>query len=63
MRKTFVMLIGMAMLPVADLAVAQAPTYPDKTIRIVVPFPVGGIADTLGAKSARGLPRPGVSRW
>ena len=55
MRKTFVMLIGMAMLPVADLAVAQAPTYPDKTIRIVVPFPVGGIADSFGREIGKKL--------
>ena len=55
MRMTFAMLIGMAMLPVADLAVAQAPTYPDKTIRIVVPFPVGGIADTFGREIGKKL--------
>jgi tripartite-type tricarboxylate transporter receptor subunit TctC len=48
MRKTIAMLIGMAMLPISCLAHAQAPTYPDKPIRIVVPFPVGGIADTFG---------------
>ncbi len=55
MRKTIAMLIGAAMLPMATLASAQAPTYPDKPIRIVVPFPVGGIADTFGREIGRKL--------
>jgi tripartite-type tricarboxylate transporter receptor subunit TctC len=48
MRKTIAMLAGAAMLPLAGLATGQAPVYPDKPIRIVVPFAVGGIADTFG---------------
>jgi tripartite-type tricarboxylate transporter receptor subunit TctC len=48
MRKTIAMLIGAVMLPLAGLAAGQAPGYPDKPIRIVVPFAVGGIADTFG---------------
>ena len=55
MRNTIAMLIGAAMLPMATLVSAQAPTYPDKPIRIVVPFPVGGIADTFGREIARKL--------
>jgi tripartite-type tricarboxylate transporter receptor subunit TctC len=55
MRKTIAMLIGAAMLPIATPASAQAPTYPDKPIRIVVPFPVGGIADTFGREIGRKL--------
>jgi tripartite-type tricarboxylate transporter receptor subunit TctC len=55
MRKTLAMLIGAAMLPMATPASAQAPTYPDKPIRIVVPFPVGGIADTFGREIGRKL--------
>jgi tripartite-type tricarboxylate transporter receptor subunit TctC len=55
MRKTIAMLIGAAMLPMATPAPAQAPTYPDKPIRIVVPFPVGGIADTFGREIGRKL--------
>src|SRR6266567_4067636 len=55
MRKTIAMLIAAAMLPVSILAAAQAPTYPDKPIRIVVPFAVGGIADTFGREIGKKL--------
>jgi tripartite-type tricarboxylate transporter receptor subunit TctC len=55
MRKTIAMLIGAAMLPMATPASAQAPTYPDKPIRIVVPFAVGGIADTFGREIGKKL--------
>ena len=54
MRKTIAILIGIAMLPI-PLVHAQAPTYPDKPIRIVVPFPVGGIADYKGLRSTAEL--------
>ncbi len=47
MHKAIAILIGASLLPIAMFAAAQAPAYPDKPIRIVVPFPVGGIADTL----------------
>src|SRR6266480_4160082 len=55
MHKTVAMLVGAAMFPIALLASAQAPTYPDKPIRIVVPFPVGGVADTFGREIGRKL--------
>jgi tripartite-type tricarboxylate transporter receptor subunit TctC len=55
MRKTLAMLIGATMLAMATLTSAQAPTYPDKPIRIVVPFPVGGVADTFGREIGRKL--------
>src|SRR5438046_3245693 len=55
MRKTFAPLRCAAMLPMATLASAQPPTYPDKPIRIVVPFPVGGVADTFGREIGRKL--------
>src|SRR6266550_5795484 len=55
MRKSVAMLVGAAMFPIAILASAQAPTYPDKPIRIVVPFPVGGVADTFGREIGRKL--------
>ena len=48
MRMTIAMLVGAAVLPMAGLATGQAPAYPEKPIRIVVPFAVGGIADTFG---------------
>lgn len=54
-RKAIAMLIGAAMLPMAPAAAAQAPIYPDKPIRIVVPFPVGGVADTFGREIGRKL--------
>jgi tripartite-type tricarboxylate transporter receptor subunit TctC len=54
-RKMIAMLLGAAILPMAALASAQAPTYPDRPIRIVVPFPVGGVADTFGREIGRKL--------
>ena len=55
MRKTIAMLLGAVMLPMSTLAAAQAPTYPDKPIRIVSPFPVGGIADTFAREIGKRL--------
>jgi len=55
MRKTIAILIGAATLPLAMLAAAQAPAYPDKPIRIVSPFPVGGIADTFAREIGKKL--------
>jgi tripartite-type tricarboxylate transporter receptor subunit TctC len=54
-RNTIAILLGAAMLPIAALSPAQAPTYPDKPIRIVVPFPAGGVADTFGREIGRKL--------
>jgi tripartite-type tricarboxylate transporter receptor subunit TctC len=55
MGKTIAILIAAAMLMIATTASAQAPAYPDKPIRIVVPFPAGGIADTFGREIGRKL--------
>ena len=55
MRKAMAIMLGAAMLPICTLAAAQTPTYPDKPIRIVVPFPVGGVADTFGREIGRKL--------
>jgi len=55
MRNTMALLIGAAMFSMAALASAQAATYPHKPIRIVVPFPAGGVADTFGREIGRKL--------
>lgn len=53
MRKTLAALLGCAMLAVSTLASAQA--YPNKPVRIIVPFAVGGIADTFARVIAQRL--------
>ena len=49
---------------IATTALAQTPPYPSKSIKIVVPFPVGGIADTfsraIGGKLAETWGQPVV---
>ena len=53
MSKLFTALFAAAALAVSSLASAQA--YPNKTIKIIVPFAVGGIADTFGRVIAQKL--------
>ena len=53
MRKMIAMLLAAAMFPMSPPASAQA--YPDKPIRIVSPFPVGGIADTFAREIGKKL--------
>ncbi len=53
MKKIIGALIGCAAL--AFPALAQAQAYPSKAIKIVVPFAVGGIADTFGRVIAQKL--------
>jgi tripartite-type tricarboxylate transporter receptor subunit TctC len=55
MRTSVALLIATAMLALAIAAEGQAPTYPDRPIRIVVPFAVGGIADTFGREIGKKL--------
>ncbi len=55
MRRTIALLLATAMLALAAAAEGQSPTYPDKPIRIVVPFAVGGIADTFGREIGKKL--------
>ena len=55
MRMALGMLISAAMLPMATPASAQTQNYPDKPIRIVSPFPVGGIADTFAREIGKKL--------
>jgi tripartite-type tricarboxylate transporter receptor subunit TctC len=44
-------------------AFAQTPeTWPIKSINMVVPFPPGGVADTVGRPVADALPESWVSR-
>jgi len=47
MRKIFTSLVALAVLAAPAAALAQAPGYPNKPIKLVVPFAVGGIADTF----------------
>jgi tripartite-type tricarboxylate transporter receptor subunit TctC len=64
MRKAFATLIGIAALALGAIACAQSPAYPAKAIKIIVPFPVGGIADTfarsIGAKLGESWGQPVV---
>ena len=53
MKKIIAALIGSAAF--AFPALAQAQAYPSKGIKIVVPFAVGGIADTFGRVVAQKL--------
>lgn len=47
MKRSYAALFGIAALALASATPAQAQSYPEKSIRIVVPFAVGGIADTF----------------
>src|SRR5258706_7677928 len=47
MRKILATLFGVTALIIGVSAIAQSP-YPSKPIKIIVPFPVGGVADTFG---------------
>ena len=47
MRKALAALLAIAALAIGANAPAQSP-YPSRPIKIIVPFPVGGVADTFG---------------
>ena len=53
MRKTLAAILGSVLLAAGAAAHAQA--YPSKPVKIVVPFAVGGIADTFGRVIAQKL--------
>ena len=55
MRTIIAVLLALASGMFAAPVSAQTPLYPDKPIRIVVPFPVGGIADTFGREIGKRL--------
>jgi tripartite-type tricarboxylate transporter receptor subunit TctC len=55
MHKIVAALLGLAALGLPALAQSQAQGYPNKTIKIVVPFAVGGIADTFARVIAQKL--------
>jgi tripartite-type tricarboxylate transporter receptor subunit TctC len=55
MQTIIAILIVLASGVIAAPVSAQTPTYPEKPIRIVVPFPVGGIADTFGREIGKKL--------
>jgi tripartite-type tricarboxylate transporter receptor subunit TctC len=48
-----------ALISLTTLAQAQNPTYPNKSVRVIVPFPAGGSADTLMRVVSQGL----TKRW
>ena len=64
MRRTFVAMLGIAALAVGGAAAAQTQSYPSKPVKIVVPFAVGGIADTfarvIGQKASEDWGQPVV---
>ncbi len=55
MRTIIAVLMALATGGIAAPLSAQTPAYPDRPIRIVVPFPVGGIADTFGREVGKKL--------
>ncbi len=57
-----ILLAGLVMLALPGFAPAQAPAFPTKPIRLVIPFPAGGFLDTVGrqlsARFQEGLGQP-----
>ena len=54
-RKTCLLLVMMAILIAAPHAIAQ--TWPQKPVRLIVPFPPGGVTDNIARNSADWLTR------
>ena len=57
---TALLLIGV---PASAQDARNASNYPSHTIRMIVPFPPGGPADTIARIVGRKCPSIGDSRW
>ena len=46
---------GLTLGAALPLGMARAAQYPDKTVRIIIPYPAGGATDNLGRLAAQAL--------
>jgi tripartite-type tricarboxylate transporter receptor subunit TctC len=55
MRTSFVVMAAALLMAGAAVGESRAETYPDRPIRVVVPFPAGGVADAVARIVAQKL--------